>query len=330
MGNRLLSGCSNDKFDAEKQFLQKRGIDHQQSNVSKWRPEQITRLRRIMSGDATKSNPIRDNNDYSRYRTNSIIQEIRFEDVFGAFLKTHPQWDSSCSDVALFFRSYPHIPNICVIRRQMSGLCFMLGPTVLQHFLVALFQGKDYELKMIDVASYIRNTWRGDALLQYLLHDNGGSSLSFMREINRHVELHVSNYMLPSPSSTLFASTCQEIMDRLEKRPALVSNFHIDDNFMRGGVSFLTGQVDHKSLKGMHAMVLIGCRKTKEGSFVFLMQNWWHNRYFIEVSDVYFESARCAITFIDSDISYIPDSFPVVYDQYAETNVDICERMNEI
>lgn len=337
MGNNLFQRFSQiETFEAETSFLRKCGIGYRDTNVTLWKPEQVTRLRRIMAGDATRANPAQFGGAHVHEADNRsasyAIHEVRFDDVFDAFVDKHPAWAmDSDEDVALFFRTRQHIPNLKVIRRQMSGLCFMHAPVVLQHYLVALYQGVDYDLKMIDVASFIRNTWRGEALLQYLLYDNGGSSISFMREINRHVDLEVCNYVIPSPASSLFSAVCQEILERLRHRPALVSNFHIDQRFMRdGGVSFLEGRVDHSSLKGMHAMVLIGGRKNKEGEFVFLMQNWWNNRYFIEVSAAYFESARSTIAFIDSDISYIPDSFPVVFDLYAETSVDICERLNEI
>lgn len=325
MGNGALCACERNRpFLSERIFLESCGIDARHCNVAKWRPQQVLRLRRIMAGDATLSN---------RKFDGSIVHEVGFDETFEAFVGDHSAWkinDTNFKDVAIFFHRYPHVPNLKVLRRQMSGLCFMHAPVVLQHVMVGIFCGKDYKFEMLDVASYIRSSWRGEAMLQYLLFDNGGSSLAFMREINRHVNLKLCSYVIPDLSSQLFKVVCEEIMSRLRHRPALVSNFHIDETFMRGGVSFLEGNVDHHALKGMHAMMLIGCRKNAQGEFVFLMQNWWNNRYFIEVSAAYLESARSTITFIDNDIPYIPESFPVVFDLYAETSIDICERMNEL
>ena len=49
-------------------------------------------------------------------------------------------------------------------------------------------------------------------------------------------------------------------------------------------------------------MVLIGVRKYKN-KYNFLLQNWWENKYFIEVSPEYMHHCGAQITFIDKKIS---------------------------
>lgn len=81
---------------------------------------------------------------------------------------------------------------------------------------------------------------------------------------------------------------------------------------------------------GMHAMLLIGGRIAADGSFYFLMQNWWENRFFIEVSADYLYSSESTISFIEEDIQNIPVAFVCTNSPYLETTIDACERLDEI
>eukprot|EP01038_Epipyxis_sp_PR26KG_P012560 gene12560-16845_t len=71
-------------------------------------------------------------------------------------------------------------------------------------------------------------------------------------------------------------------------------------------------------------------KKCEVHQYVFLLQNWWNNRYFIEVSAKYMADAGTMISFVDVDITEIPTDYPLVYTSFAETSVDVSERMDEI
>lgn len=338
-------------YSKEEAFLRARIDDPTHHHIRGWNDKQISRLHRIMNGDRILGT------DTSQKDT----REDTFDSEFGEFVASHPEWasESECKNdsesegkygpeskvnakgedkgkedqtrMAIFFQRYPHIDHLKVLRRQTSGLCYMHAPVVLQHYLVSIHRGTSGERKMIDVAKYIHLNWKGSALLKYLKEDSGGSSMSFLEEINYHVRgFDTANYTIPPTESRLFESTCTELMERLAFKPALVSNFRVDHQFHHGGTSFLTGSVNTAELSGHHAMVLIGCRACPVHGYVFLLQNWWKGRYFIEVSASYLASSKATISFVTQEIEYIPDCFPVVHSSFVETAVDVGERLDEL
>jgi hypothetical protein len=65
------------------------------------------------------------------------------ETIFEKFVKDHPVWASNCSFVV--FRDHPKLrlkPHAYIERFQLSGLCYMHAPVVLQHYLVAMTNDK--------------------------------------------------------------------------------------------------------------------------------------------------------------------------------------------
>mmetsp|Transcript_28414 Transcript_28414/g.39087 ORF Transcript_28414/g.39087 Transcript_28414/m.39087 type:complete len:138 (+) Transcript_28414:3-416(+) len=126
---------------------------------------------------------------------------------------------------------------------------------------------------MIDVARYIGKYWKGNVLLNYILHGYGGSSIDFLKEIHHYIEnFALTSYILSDEA--LFHPICETIMARLETHPALISNFPVDNPFLTGGTSFLDSTIDtklsHKKC-GKHAMVLIGCRRCPIHKYVLLL-----------------------------------------------------------
>ena len=69
-----------------------------------------------------------------------------------------------------------------------------------------------------------------------------------------------------------------------------------------------TDQLD----EGLHAMLLIGTRKTDDDEYFFLLQNWWEGRFFVEVSADYLYSSEATISFVEEDITEIPTAFASV------------------
>ena len=111
-----------------------------------------------------------------------------FQKKFDVFLNQQPSWNNSAT-VVLFWKNYPaeHYKNIMVIRKQMSGLCFMHAPVVLQHYLLCIYRikrGKALDFKMINIAAYIKDNWKAKVLERYLAFDHGGSSLKFFKDIS--------------------------------------------------------------------------------------------------------------------------------------------------
>jgi hypothetical protein len=70
----------------------------------------------------------------------------------------------------------------------------------------------------------------------------------------------------------------------------------------------------------MHAMVLVGHRRS-DGKDVYLLQNWWEDKQFVEVSAEYLEACRATVTFVETPQTAIPEEFPATFAEFAETEV---------
>ena len=81
-------------------------------------------------------------------------------------------------------------------------------------------------------------------------------------------------------------------------------------------------------------MLLIGGRSEVGGhgdvKFFFLLQNWWADRFFIEVSAEYLYSSEATISFVEEEVQEIPEGFVCTNSPYSETCVDTSERMDEM
>ena len=123
-------------------------------------------------------------------------------------------------------------------------------------------------------------------------------------------------------------------MDELRSHPALVSNFKVSPEFHAAGVSFDGTHDLDTNCKGMHSMLLVGARSvvdvTGDIKYFFLLQNWWAERFFIEVSAEYLYSSEAIISFVEEDVKEIPNKFVCTYFPYAETIMDTSERMDEM
>ena len=148
--------------------------------------------------------------------------------------------------------------------------------------------------------------------------------LSYCRHTLNHPRLIVA-----------FNKICAEIMDELRSYPALVSNFKVSPEFHEtAGVSFDGTHDLDTNCKGMHSMLLIGARREVDVGgdikYFFLLQNWWAERFFIEVSAEYLYSSEAIISFVEEEVMEIPNKFACTYSSYAETIMDTSERMDEM
>jgi len=106
----------------------------------------------------------------------------------------------------------------------------------------------------------------------------------------------------------------------------------VDELFKTSADVSFSGEVDQSSKQGLHAMVLIGARIDPiDGEYWFLLQNWWRDRFFIEVTGDYLASSECSLHFVQNTITEIPETLPLIlYSSYAETATDACETVHEM
>ena len=254
--------------------------------------------------------------------------ELCFEKEFDKFCMRHPAWSHGWSDAWLFWQHPPYNEldrRFLVLRAQIHGPCWMLAPSVLLHYKQAgsLLVS---DVKTVDVAKYIYDFSSSKFLENNILHDEGGSSKNFLRTLAGHVE--TDSLVLPKFSQPMRSITSAAIADFVrEYGPGLVSCFKCDEWFFaRKSESYL--EVNEGKVVGLHSMVLIGYRKQGD-EYVFLLQNWWRDNYFIEVSESYLAHAGAEIVFITSPVEGIRNDIPVVDSAYAETIADGGESFQE-
>ena len=128
-----------------------------------------------------------------------------------------------------------------------------------------------------------------------------------------------------------YAQVCEEILQNVSLKPALVSTFKVYDDFLESKeVSFSGKPKTNTKRPQMHSMVLIGARKSATGEYFFLLQNWWEGRYFIEFSGEYMSHCDPKITFVTKAITRKLELSTYVCDAlYAETSADAAETCYE-
>ena len=104
------------------------------------------------------------------------------------FLQLAPEWNDSNTSF-VFHRDHEQVnlpgqPDCLVQRLEKSGLCYVHGPVVLQHYLVAM--GNEEPTKrvpMMDLKKYIRSHFPPEALYDHIFWDGGGSSRDMLQSI---------------------------------------------------------------------------------------------------------------------------------------------------
>ena len=225
-------------------------------------------------------------------------------ETFDASIANSAKWKAASAYI------HPSVLKYPAQRVQRSGLCYIHAPEVLQHYLVSM-QNKA-NAGMINIAEMIRDTWNGVQLTRHIFDNTGGNSHTMLTQILQ-------------PDSVLLTCTLKDYRLFLEQYgPALVSTFVVRDEFLdvHGGKSF--GGTVSGLFKGHHAMVLIGVRIDQNTQQQwFLLQNWWPNMQFVEVSESYLESAGATVYFVKTPQSSIPTAFPTYTALYAENeNLD--------
>jgi len=207
------------------------------------------------------------------------------DNAFVNFCKQHIVEWSDASKSYVVFRDDAKLAgkDAYVERVQKSGLCYMHAPIVLQHYLVRMNSATP--VMMLDMARYLRQHMDSKALYSHIWSDLGGDSAEFLRQIL---------VQQPEPVVTGVETTATRLAERLKEcGPLLVAGVRIDDVFDDKTTMRFRGVRAGKS-KGRHAMVLVGHRK--EGDLdLFLLQNWWRKKPFVEVTSEYLVSCQANV-----------------------------------
>jgi len=164
--------------------------------------------------------------------------------AFDQFVKNHAEWTDEEVNSWVAFRDHPELknkPHAYVERVQpLSGLCYMHGPVVLQHYMVTMATDQHHE--MLDMAKFLRQH-RGPRVLEdYILNDHGGDSRSLLKEIlvpNSEITTVTSSSMIHQKVGTITTEHVVELLKSLG--PALVSTFQVNGAFRKAETDVFTG-----------------------------------------------------------------------------------------
>jgi len=282
----------------------------QVTKENKGRRARLMRLVDRDSGDASSDSANKPGNtgDKSSNQLPPMVQS------WEQFLEQVTEWAAEATSF-VFHRDHPEVkpanqrPCCLVQRVQLSGLCYLHGPDVLQHYLVALGAKEPTKRPgMVDLTKYIRGCFNGKQLYGHIFTDAGGGSVGSLRD-------------MLLPSSRVVARNVDEITVEtlLEYGPALVSSFQVREDFNESGSLSYTG-VPTGDVRGGHAMVLIGVRGEGNGRR-FLLQNWWVRKQFVEVDAEYLEGCEAQIHFVRTPQGGFREELPQAAGMYAETDM---------
>lgn len=220
--------------------------------------------------------------------------------TFEQFLKKIPVWGDAKKSY-VFWRDDEKVKNIPdggVLRQraQLSGLCYIHGPDMLQYYLISRNIGKRSD--MIDISQLIIDSFSSEQLLkEHIFEDKkGGSSLQMVERILE-------------PNSDVFGSHSSLYEKHMKQYgPALVSQFKVHEDFHKADKSFYH-EKPQGVYKGLHSMVLVGSRQ-ENGKNYFLLQNWWKTMQFVEVDEEYSKKCGAIVSFVENPQTIIPNTFP--------------------
>ena len=174
----------------------------------------------------------------------------------------------------------------------------------------------------------------GKHLVNFILEDKRGSSRETLKELCGLTKVHdVRCYtILCTEDGELYLLTCQLVLELVALSPALISLFEVYPDFGQTNTVSFSGRPTRKDNVALsdvetHSMVLIGARKSSEGKYFFLLQNWWEGRYFIEVSGEYMHHCEAQITFVKEAITRNCNLTTLLSESvYSKSSADASER----
>ena len=234
--------------------------------------------------------------------SDTIPSEVQ---TFSNFCEKIPSWNSSATSY-VFHRDDARVSTKDVLcqRAQLSGLCYIHGPDMLQHYLVSM--NTKLSAPMIDISKLIRDSYDAEELESHIFEDKGRSSYQMLQRILE-------------PDSIVSSTKIEDIgMDLKQYGPLLVSGFRIYDDFYQYKSSAYHGEP--KGIRkngGTHSMIIIGARTENDKNY-FLLQNWWKKMQFAEVDQIYLKKCEPILFYVETPQFKIPEKFSTDIVRYAE------------
>ena len=233
---------------------------------------------------------------------------------FENFLIKHSVWQKDVSFVV--FRDHILLENKNAYREacQLSSLCYTIGSSMMFYLLVTM-QTNDV-VGMVDISEYLRKHMDSEGLRNHIEKNVGGASIEFLRTL-----LQLPNQNTFEKPSIM---SCDIPQYMKTYGPGLISSFEVWSDFYDQTKDTHYGQ-PFGVIIGYHSMLLIGYRVDTNGKILYLLQNWWVNKIFVEVDPEYLRACGAIITFVTSQHTKVPDAFTMNYHKHVESLFDACE-----
>ena len=242
---------------------------------------------------------------------------------FDKFVEENPEWNpQNQENILVIFKNHPKMAGIpplltlgkqhtLVERLQLSGLCYMHAPIVMQHYLVAMNRSDD--VPMLNLAEFLKKHMSSSSLWGHILRNDGGESLPFLQSI---IASPIRSENIISVLATHLPAQENYLAELLHLYgPGLVSGFLVRKSF-DSSISKHHGTLENEEPLGKHAMVLVGYRR-ETGKLFFLLQNWWTKKPYFEVDAEYLAGAQAMIHFVKEKQTQM-GQFPVNYEEMVE------------
>ena len=195
----------------------------------------LDKIERLMEGDKNISN---DKNYFLEYFDN-------FTTIIPAWgLATNHEINSPKKKrklneevVNIFWNQFRplQIGRVMVIRKQNSGLCYLHAPVVYEHYLIAIATDCS-NCGIINIGKYEDYLLTGDDLTNFLFQDKGGNSLETLDKICNLTDDDRVSFRIPDKKryASHYAEVCEEILQNVSLKSALVSTFKVYDDRIGG------------------------------------------------------------------------------------------------
>lgn len=204
---------------------------------------------------------------------------------------------------------------------QLSRNCYLPAAITAQTYAVrkgTLNDQSSPTSRTIRTDQYIRRAFGPDQLYRRIMHNKGGKASEVFENLSA----------LPVKANAKISATDSNaaiILQHLQNYGAgLVTGFHVDAEFKEKERFSYSGRVAvDPNKKTGHAMVLVGFRKERAtGEVWLLLQNWWKDKQFVEVTLEYFQSSKTIIYFPMQKHTKFKDCFRMSEDNFNETDFD--------
>jgi len=157
---------------------------------------------------------------------------------------------------------------------------------------------------------YIRRAFGPDQLYRRIMHNKGGKAIDVFKNLSA----------LPTKINAEISATdfsANVALDHLKKYGAgLVTGFHVDDDEFRNTST-------RKPVTSWFWSAIAKNEKTQEVvSAWLLLQNWWRNKQFVEVTLEYFQSSKSTVYFPTQTHTKFKDLFTMTDENFTETDFD--------